>query len=207
MTKIKNQLLLGCGHARRIQVYRKTEFRETPPDWENLYTLDINMDCKPDLICNLDAAEWDIRIATDKGFECCKETPDAFVLRENFFDEIHAYEVLEHLGRQGFQEDFFSTFSNLYRALVPGGLVLATCPSRFGGWLWGDPGHRRVITPESLVFLDQEQYATQAGKTAMSDYRYIWQSDFKIIESYDDRKNTHSFVLEAIKPARSFSND
>jgi hypothetical protein len=201
---IKKQLLLGCGHARRVQVYRKTEFRETAPEFEDLFTLDINADVQPDLVCNLDTCGdtlWNCKWMNTKGMEC---TDVMGYLRENFFDEIHAYEVLEHLGRQGYHEDFFNTFSNLYRALVPNGLVLATCPSRFGGWLWGDPGHRRAVTPETLTYLDQEQYHIQAGKTAMSDYRYIWKSDFKIIESYDDRKNTHSFVLQAIKPARSF---
>lgn len=208
---MKNQLLLGCGHARKICVYEKAKYRETPPSWENLFTLDINPEVEPDLVCDLDKPEWVCAALTEQGKICTTSKLNRDVIRtgrviqKDFFDEVHAYEVLEHLGRQGYQEDLFSTFANLYRILVPDGLVLATCPSRYGGWLWGDPGHRRVITPETLVFLDQEQYATQAGKTAMSDYRYIWKSDFKIIESYDDRKSTHSFVLQAIKPARSFS--
>src|SRR5271170_4326810 len=123
-TKVKAQLLLGCGHARRMQVYRKAEFREKPPEWEDLYTLDINHQVQPDLVCDLDTRGdtlWNCKRMNTKGMEC---TDSIGYLQEDFFDEIHAYEVLEHLGRQGYQEDFFNTFFNLYRALVPDGLVL-----------------------------------------------------------------------------------
>jgi len=69
--------------------------------------------------------------------ESFKHTPHyaGYQIREDFFDEVHAYEVLEHLGRQGDYRSFFATFANIYRVLVPGGLLLATVPSRYSGWL------------------------------------------------------------------------
>ena len=45
------------------------------------------------------------------------------------FDEIHAYEVLEHVGKQGDYIFFFAQFSDLYRILKPNGLLVAMSPS------------------------------------------------------------------------------
>lgn len=117
---------------------------------------------------------------------------------DNFYDEVHAYEILEHLGSQGFFRTFFDTFSNIYRILKPGGYLCATVPSVTSRWAWGDPGHRRVIMPESLVFLSQKQYELQVGKTAMSDYRTWWTGDFEPRHLKDNGKG-FEFILEAIK--------
>jgi hypothetical protein len=180
---MKRQLLLGCGHSREKRM--GWPGRDWNREWEDLITLDNNPDCKPDIIFDLSCWDW-----------------NAPKLKENFFDEIHAYEILEHLGAQGDANSFFTTFFNLYRLLVPGGLVFATTPSRYSGWLWGDPGHTRAIIPESLSFLDQSNYA-ECGRTTRSDYRSIWKGDFKTLHSSDADKQTHAFILQAIKPARS----
>jgi hypothetical protein len=195
---VKKQLLLGCGHTRNVQVFQRGS---TDSKFEDLYTLDFNADCHPDLLCDLDAMHWFCGAVTNQGESALEKIIYNKQLKNNFFDEVHAYEVLEHLGQQGRQDLFFSTFWNIYRVLVPGGLLLATCPSRYSGWLWGDPGHRRVILPESLTFLDQTEYQKQLGKTAMSDYRSAWSGDFECVSSVDNRVN-HVFVLRAHKPSR-----
>jgi hypothetical protein len=196
-----NQLLLGCGHSRQKKMgWPITGWKR---EWDKLFTLDSNTECKPDIFCDLDALRWNCcESMTTRG-----EAPLTGYgeLREDFFDEVHAYEVLEHLGRQGFVEDFFHTFSNLYRILVNGGLLLASCPSRYSGWLWGDPGHRRVIIPESLSFLDATIYEKECGITSRSDYRNIWDGDFECLYSGDDKKTTHAFILKAHKPSRTFN--
>jgi hypothetical protein len=198
---VKKQLLLGCGHTRNVQVFQRGS---TDNKFEDLYTLDFNTYCKPDLLCDLDKQKWFCIPLTPQGKQCTEDTGrnrNLKVLRENFFEEVHAYEVLEHLGQQGRQDLFFDTFANIYRVLVHGGLLIATCPSRYSGWAWGDPGHRRLIIPESLTFLDQTEYQKQLGKTAMSDYRSAWRGDFECVSSVDNRTN-HIFVLRAHKPSR-----
>ena len=175
------ELLIGCGHSRKKQA----RVPGTSDDWNNLVTLDINEACSPDIVCDLNQEQW----FDHGGFE-------------SSFEEVHAYEVLEHLGRQGDITSFFSTFYNIWRILVPDGYLFATCPSRHSPWAWGDPGHTRIISPESLIFLDQGQYNFQLGKTAMSDYRAEWKGDFQCVSSTDDR-TFHRFVLKAIKPART----
>lgn len=118
---------------------------------------------------------------------------------DSTFDEVHGYEVLEHLGRQGDFRSFFAQFQEIWRVLKPGGYLCGTSPSVKSPWLWGDPGHTRVISPESFVFLSQEEYIKQIGKTAMSDYRFCYGGDFKPAIMVPDAEGTFLYILQAIK--------
>jgi hypothetical protein len=198
-----HELLLGCGHQRKKLLAPNPEAR----DWQNLITVDINPDCKPDIICDLNGISWrfveeDILnpAIIDNSIEKVDfDEEGCFHLKSDYFDEIHAYEVLEHIGRQGNLHLFFGHFTEIWRMLKPGGLLCATTPSR--EWLWDDPGHTRVILPASLVFLDQTKYAEQAGRTALSDYRHLYRADFTALYVEDD-KVYNKFVLQAVKPPR-----
>jgi hypothetical protein len=116
-------------------------------------------------------------------------------------DEIHAYDVLEHLGQQGDWRAFFAQFAECWRILKPGGFLAATCPSYRSANAWGDPSHRRVITKETLAFLSQAEYAKQVGVTPMTDFRPWYAADFEP-RYLDEGADTLVFVLEAVKPAR-----
>lgn len=174
----KQELLIGCGseHTKRLMMDGESE-------WTNLTTLDIAESHKPDIV-------WDLL-----------DMPLPFP--DNFFDEIHAYEVLEHTGAQGDYKFFFKQFEEFYRILKPGGYLMATCPSRHSPWAWGDPSHTRIIQPENLVFLCQPQYTMQVGKTPMSDFRSIYKADYDIVWAHDDN-DTFRFILKAVKPSRIF---
>jgi hypothetical protein len=205
------ELLIGCGHKRDKRLWWPTdEAVEWQRKFRNLVTLDVNPDCDPDLLVNLNAAEWRVQKVRPEGIaiECIEDEghPQYWRVARDVFDEIHAYEVLEHLGQQGDAVAFFETFTAIWNALKPGGRLLATVPSRFSPWLWGDPSHRRVILPETLSFLDQGAYARQldcaeAERTSMSDFRGIYKADFATLYSFDN-KQSHLFVLRAIKPSR-----
>ena len=179
------ELLIGSGHARDKRL--KVPSRPLD-DWACLTTLDHNRDVNPDVLCELEDIPWGTY---------------ARALEESFYDEIHAYEVLEHLGRQGDAGSFFQTFSEIYRLLKPNGYLCATVPSRHSPWAWGDPSHTRLITLESLTFLDQSEYIRQCdGKLSpMSDFRNIYKADFALCCQEDD-KETFAFVLQAVKPSR-----
>jgi predicted SAM-dependent methyltransferase len=124
---------------------------------------------------------------------------DGVRFKSSIFDEVHAYEVLEHLGHQGDAAAFFGCFANIHRILIPGGFLFATVPSRHSPWAWGDPSHRRVIQQESLAFLSQNIIKqNRARGTQMSDFSDLWNLDFQIIASSDDHIN-HKFCLQAIK--------
>jgi len=166
------ELLIGCGNRREKVLHRPG--RE---EWTELVTLDIDPAAKPDVVHDLDVLPY----------------PFA----DNTFDEIHASEVLEHCGRQGDWRFFFGQFAEFWRILKPGGVLCASCPSVTSRWAWGDPGHTRVIQPESLTFLSQAQYA-QVGKTAMTDYRHAYAADLVVLFKDDDGESFR-FVLGAVK--------
>jgi hypothetical protein len=186
------ELLLGCGHSRA----KLLALPGAPLEWTDLVTLDINRRCNPDILCDL-GDDWCGERLTTRGFEATKATG---YLCSDYFEEVHAYEVLEHLGQQGDARSFFWTFDNIWRVLKPGGHLFATVPSRYSAWLWGDPSHRRVICAESLAFLSQDVIARnrQAG-SAMSDFSDLWTRDFKILSATDNRER-FMFCLQAIKP-------
>lgn len=169
---MKSELLIGCGSSRAKRL--KCDGKDT---WENLTTLDINADHKPQMV-------WDLN-----------EFP--YPLLDNSMDEIHAYEVLEHTGTQGDYKFFFKQFSEFHRILKPGGHFLATVPALNSVWAWGDPSHTRVIQKEQLIFLRQRSYE-QVGTTSMSDFRNIYKADFDIVVAYEDA-GCLNFILRAIK--------
>jgi len=206
------ELLLGCGYTRdkRISTAEFSEANRARIDplsviepWRDLYTLDCNLRCKADIYCDLARGFWEPFKYSDHGSDAIDHRPPV-TLKSNFFDEIHAYEVLEHLGAQGDVHLFMAQFTNLWDMLKPDGLLCATVPSRWSEWVWGDPSHTRVILPQSLLFLQQPQYVLQCDgpkPTGMSDFRDFYKADFDLLAANDNRRN-FSFVLRAIKPSR-----
>lgn len=193
------ELLLGCGFSRAKLLALPGE----PHEWKELVTLDCNPRCDPDLHFNLnDRGRWRghcRRPSLRRVMELDAPDFEGGTLKESYFDEVHAYEVLEHLGSQGDAEAFFDCFANIHRVLRAGGHLFATCPSRFSPWLWGDPSHRRVICAESLAFLSQEVIArNRKDGTAMSDFSNLWTRDFKVV-SMSDNHERFIFCLRAIK--------
>jgi SAM-dependent methyltransferase len=167
------ELLLGCGALR--------EKRVGSAPWTNLVTLDVNPEHHPDVLHDLE----------------CLPLP----FEADAFEEIHAYEVLEHTGQQGDFRFFFEQFTEFWRILKPNGLFAASVPLASHEHAWGDPGHRRMLTEQTLVFLDQAQYAIQVGHTWMSDYRWIFKADFGKMCTQRSEGNLF-FSMRAIKPSR-----
>ena len=165
-------LLLGAGNKRALEIGVGTE-----PVPTHIVTLDMDEAAKPDILWDLEIRPWPVLT--------------------NEFDQVHAYEVLEHLGRQGDWRGFFKDFAEIYRILRPGGHLVFSSPVPESVWAWGDPGHTRIVSLESLTFLDQDSYA-QVGTTPMTDYRSYWKGNFKLV---GHQKTEHRLfaILQAVK--------
>lgn len=172
------EILLGCGHDRTKKL--TVRGREA---WAGLVTLDMNPAARPDILHDL------------------TDLPLPFL--DDSADEIHAYEVLEHTRQQGDWRGFFAEFQELWRILKHGGTLHATCPAWSGAWAWGDPGHTRVIQPESLTFLHQPNYTAECrpGGSPRTDYRPWFPGDFDVVHLGGNAVSL-SFVLRAVKPSR-----
>lgn len=170
------ELLLGAGsrHKKLLSFPGREE-------WEKLVTLDINEAHGPDVV-------WDLN-----------NLPLPF--EDNTFDEIHAYEVLEHIGKQGDWKQWFSEWSEWHRILKPDGFFFGTSPTFDSPWAWGDPGHTRIVSGEALTFLEQPAYTKQIGVTAMTDYRFVYKADFDLIHLKSENGSLQ-YGLRAVKPSR-----
>ncbi len=158
------ELLLGCGKNRGKQFTLNGH-----STWDDLVTLDCEQSHHPDVLWDLDSLPYPFHDAE--------------------FDEIHAYEVLEHCGRQGDWRFFFGQWSEFHRILKDGGYFVGTVPLPESIWAWGDPSHTRIIPLVQLEFLSQKHY-DGVGETTSSDFRAHWKGNFDLIhaETIPDRQ-------------------
>lgn len=156
-------LLLGAGNDRR----KKVDLTQKH-EWEGeLVTLDMNPDCNPTMV-------WDL-----------ENRPLPF--EDESFDEIGAYDVLEHWGRQGDWRGWFDEMAEYHRLLKPGGLMSIVVP--VGGDALADPGHTRFFHRNHFGFLNQAAYDEALEKQMpMTDYRWYWKLNFDIdfLEEIED---------------------
>ena len=170
----RKELLIGCGNSREKRIFAAGE-----QQWGGLVTLDFYPECRPDVVHDLNVLPYPFADAE--------------------FDEIHAYEVLEHCGRQGDWRFFFDQWTEFWRIVKPGGYFCGTCPHRTSPWAWGDPSHTRIVGLEQLVFLSQKEYERQVGTMAMSDFRHYYKADWQLVWEQLDADLTQRFVLRAVK--------
>lgn len=169
------ELLIGAGSSRD----KRLSIPGQSPEWQGLVTLDNNPAHDPDIVADL------------------TQLPLPF--DADSFDEIHAYEVLEHLYRQGDYKSFFKEFEEYWRILKPNGHMFISVPYWQSVWAWGDPSHTRIIPVETFTFLNQAEYEKQVGKTPMSDFRHIYHADFEIVASEILYSQSTVVILKAIK--------
>ena len=152
---LQKSLLLGAGNSRQ----KRCAFADSP-DWAgDLVTIDMNPNCGADIV-------WDL-----------ETHPLPFPDEE--FDELGAFDVLEHIGRCGDWRGYFDEFAEYWRILKPGGRFFLIVP--IGADAFADPGHTRFFSLNWFGFLNQRFYeeALAAGQP-VTDYRWYWKRHFEI---------------------------
>lgn len=176
------ELLAGCGNSRK----RKVRGPDDPEGWDELVTLDLDPNAGADV-------EFDLE-RLGRG--------EKLPFPDSHFDAIHLYDVLEHTGRQGDWRGFFAEFCEYWRVLKRDGRLIGKSPSLTSPWLWGDPGHKRVISVQCMSFLSQDEYNKSVGESAMCDYRHVYRADFDPVHFENNTQDNFIFVLRAVKPSR-----
>src|SRR3990167_10164320 len=105
----KRSLLIGCGNSRAKKLHLVGE-----PEWAgDLTTIDMNPDCGADIVMTLggfrpyDGHSPAVRLPFD----------------DKTFDELAAYDSLEHWGQQGDWRGWFDEMAEYHRVRKPGGTV------------------------------------------------------------------------------------
>lgn len=167
-------LMLGCGRskARNIIVNDKEDF-----DGDDLTTIDMDPNSNPTIRMDLSKVACGERFDFDDGT----------------FDEIHAYDILEHIGVQGDWRGYFTEFGEYHRILKKEGQFFITVP--IGADAIADPGHSRFFSRNHFFFLSQKFYERERKtKTMATDYRWFWNKDFEVI-FMEQQENHHLAVI------------
>ena len=169
-----SSLLIGAGHNRRKKIYLPDASEWSDP----LTTLDMGDNCGADVVWDLDTR------------------PLPF--NDEEFDEIAAYDVLEHVGRQGDWRGYFDEMAEYHRLLKPGGVFGIIVP--IGADAFADPGHTRFFGANHFMFLDQGFYETALAEgKQIADYRFYWKLQFDILHL--EHQGGHHILCLLRKPA------
>lgn len=176
---MQRSLLIGCGNSRVKKVQPGGS-----PEWVGeLVTIDMDPNCGADIVMNLDGlGARSLRHPWKKRLPF----PDAY------FDELAAYDVLEHFGVQGDWRGWFLEMAEFHRVLKPNGLFGIIVPIEKDAF--ADPGHTRFFSINHFAFLSQDFYDSNIKKgTSATDYRWFWKLNFNIY--YVEQQGNHHLAV------------
>jgi SAM-dependent methyltransferase len=183
-------LHLGCGRKKlpASELFAYVGLNNMPADADVVH-LDADHRLEPDVVCRLG--------------------DDHIPMDDDSVDVAIAWHVLEHIGRQGETDGWFTFWEDLYRVLKPNGWLYAECPYHSSVWAWADPTHTRAISEHALVFFNQDSYRIHGSM--ISPYRI--QCDFqpmgmdgmpkgfaRVKDDVDRQVESIRFAMHAKKP-------
>ena len=163
-------LILGSGNCNE----RRFRYKEQPThftDEENITRVDMDPNCGADIVMEYDGG--------------------ALPFDDDTFDEIHAYDSLEHWGTQGDWKGYFDEFAEYHRILKDKGKMYIIVPNTTD--LFTDPGHRRFFSQNHFFMLMQDFYdQCKETNTPCTDYRFYWKKNFRVAVM---RSSDHHFAV------------
>ena len=163
-------LVLGCGNCKIRRV--KTDDKALDYSDSKVTTIDMNPDCNPTIV-------GDVLTEVKK-------------LESDSFDEINAYDTLEHWGVQGDWQGYFDEFTEYHRILREGGQMCILVP--VGTDTFADPGHVRFFSITWFCMLNQKFYEQEIEKgSSCTDYRHYYKKNFDI--SFSEVTDHHIAVV------------
>lgn len=171
---MQRSLLIGCGrnHTKQVQFGGNAAWTGT------LTTMDVNPEIGADIVFDME----DVARGGRMPFE------------DNTFDEIGAFNTMEHWGRQGDFRGWFHECGEYHRILKPGGLMSILVP--IGEDALADPGHTRFFQANWFGFLSQEFYTrNEVIASCFSDYRWLWKKNFDVLHLREHQGHHLAVVL------------
>ena len=136
----------------------------------------LNIGCGKKLIPGAVNLDW-IKLPGVDVVHDIEKTPWPF--RANEFDEVHAYNILEHVN------NFVKIIEEIHRILKPSGLLILTGPYYMHKDTFTDPTHKRGFTNKTF------QYFEESG-----DLNFYSKARFKIeeIKLMYNNKSLYRFI-------------
>jgi SAM-dependent methyltransferase len=156
---------LGCGHGQFSNYLSKTK---------NVTVFGVDIDAGNIERCKRNAISTNQKFLIAEG----KQLP----FEDHFFDEIHAYEVLEHV------DDLNSVMAELRRVLKKGGMLHISVPLgaserillRHNPDYFNQVGHRRFFDKIDLMNLvEKYDFSAISYKTSNAAEHLFWKTIFK----------------------------
>jgi len=167
-------LILGVGNCKIRRV--KADNKALDYSDSKVTSIDMNPDCNPTICMELGGIGGERKLP----FE------------DESFDEINAYDTLEHWGVQGDWKGYFREFEEYHRILRVGGQMCVLVPR--GSDAFADPGHVRFFSANHFGMLNQAFYQENTDKgTSCTDYRWFWKKNFDI--SFYEKSDHHIAVI------------
>lgn len=169
---MKRSLLLGAGNSRLKKMWLG-EDREWVGE---LTTIDMDTQCGADIVMEL---------------------PGKLPFQDETFDEIGAYDCLEHWGRQGDWKGWFTEISEYHRVLKPGGTFGIVVP--VGQDALADPGHTRFFHRNHFGFLTKRFYEDNLAKgLPITDYRWYIKRWWEIVDLQEQGQHHLAVMLRRV---------
>lgn len=172
---MQRSLLIGCGRnlTKQVQYGGKAEWTG------ELTTMDINPNVGADIVFDMERVAQGGQLPFD----------------DDTFDEIGAYNTMEHWGRQGDFRGWFHECGEYWRVLKPGGIMSILVP--VGGDALADPGHTRFFEQNYFGFLSQEFYTrNEVLKSCFTDYRgWAWTRNFEVLHLQEHGNPKHHLAV------------